>query len=341
MRRFAITGILAMSAAVTGCAGSTHVYPLFPAEATTAQSRGFETGYRFENGVDVPRNYERAIEEYERASKFGDAKATNNLGVMAMKGQGVSLSRSSAMSYFKKAAELGSSSAHFNMGLLFESGFQGSYQPGRAAEEYRIAAEMGHSEAQYRLSILLETKEAISLDPNEWRRMLDMAVANGNKSATERVEGIIKPTDVTRYLSSENCKSCGSTGEFKMADRSLKGLSELAAAGDPSAQYNLAVKYLNANGANLDPSEAARLFTLSARQGYAPAQRQLAQMYLRGQAVGKSKVIAHSWLNLAARDTGADGSAAKAEMEALEQSMSVTEIEDAQDLAAQGANRGR
>ena len=341
MRRLAFAGILAMSTALVGCAGSTFVYPLFPAETTTAQSRGFENGYRFENGIGVPRNYERAIEEYQRASKFGDAKATNNLGVMAMKGQGSSISRSSAMSYFRKAAEMGSSSAHFNMGLLLESGFQGSYQPGKAAEEYRIAAEMGHSEAQYRLSILLETREAIPLDPNEWRRMLDMAVASGNKSATDRVEGILKPADVTRYLSSENCKACGSVGEFSMTDRSLKGLTELAEAGDPSARYNLAIKYMNANGANSDPSEAARLFTLAARQGYAPAQRQLAQMYLRGQAVGKSKVIAHSWLNLAARDKGAEGTAAKAEMEALEQSMSVAEIEDAQNLAAQGANRGR
>lgn len=341
MRCLAFAGILAISTALVGCAGSSQVYSLFPAETTTAQSRGFENGYRFENGIGVPRNYERAIEEYENAAKFGDAKATNNLGVMAMKGQGTSISRSAAVSYFRKAAQMGSSSAHFNMGLLFESGFQGSYQPGKAADEYRIAAEMGHSEAQYRLSILLETHEAIPLDPNEWRRMFDMAVASGNKSATERVEGIVHAADVTRYLSSENCKTCGSSGEFKMADRSLKGLSGLAADGDPSAQYNLAIKYMNGNGANVNPSEDARLFTLAARQGYAPAQRQLAQMYLRGQAVARSKVIAHSWLNLASRDNGAEGRAAKAEMEALEQSMSVAEIEDAHNLAAQGANRGR
>jgi hypothetical protein len=224
---------------------------------------------------------------------------------------------------------------------LFESGFQGSYQPGKAAEEYRIAAEMGHSDAQYRLSILLESQEVVPLDPNEWRRMLDMAVASGNAEARARIEGIVKPDDVIRYLSSENCIACSSKGEFAMADRSLKGLTGLAKDGDPSAQYILAIRHMNANGVNSNPSEAARLFTLAARQGYAPAQRQLAQMYLRGQAVGKSKVVAHSWLNLAARDKGVEGTAAKAEMEALEQSMSVAEIEDAQNLAAQGANRGR
>lgn len=341
MRSLAIAGILAITASISSCAGNSNVYPLFPAETTTAISRGFETGYRFENGLDVPRDYKRAIAEYKRASSFGDAKATNNLGVMAMKGQGTSVSKSSAMSYFKKAAELGSASAHYNMGLMHDSGFLGPRLPAKAAQEYRIAAQMGHSEAQYRLSVLLETGEVVPLDPNEWKRMFDMSVASGNHAATERVEGIIRSSDVTRYLSSEHCAACGTKSEFSMADRSLRNLRELSADGDPSARYNLAVKHMTGNGANVDPSEAARLFTLAARQGYAPAQRQLGQMYLRGHGVAKSKVLAHSWLNLASRDPGAEGRQAREEMMALEQAMSVAEITEAQDFAAQGASRGR
>jgi hypothetical protein len=64
-------------------------------------------------------------------------------------------------------------------------------------------------------------------------------------------------------------------------------------------------------------------------------------MYLRGQAVGKSKVLAHMWLNLAARSDGEEGRAALGEMEALEQTMTTSEIDQAQDLAASGANKGR
>jgi TPR repeat protein len=99
--------------------------------------------------------------------------------------------------------------------------------------------------------------------------------------------------------------------------------------------------HMTGNGANKDDAEAARLFTLASRQGYAPAQRQLAQMYLRGDAVGKSKIIAHSLLNLAAKGTGAEADAARQEMEKLEQAMSASEIAEAQKLAAVDAAKGR
>jgi TPR repeat protein len=200
---------------------------------------------------------------------------------------------------------------------------------------------MGHPEAQYRLSTMLESGEVRSDDPTESRRLLDMAVARQDKDALARIDGIRKTSDIARYLSTESCADCNSAPEKDMAARGLTGLQQLAEDGDASARYNLAVRNLQGNGANRDPAEAARLFTLSARQGYAPAQRQLAQLYLRGEGVGRSKVLAHLWFNLAARSDGEDGKAALGEMEALEQSMTTAEIDQAQDLAASGANKGR
>lgn len=337
MRLSLLAGFLLTTATLAGCAGSTDVYPLFPAEKTTAEASGFVNGYRYQFGVGVPRNYEYAVYAYEKAADKGDAKALNNLGVMAMRGEGSSVSPSKAASFFKKAAALGSASAHFNLGLIADNG----RAPALAAEEYRIAAEMGHPEAQYRLSTMIESGEVRSNDPTESRRMLDMAVSRGSKDALARVNGILRDSDITRYLSAENCPQCTSAAEKGMADRALGGLETLAGEGDASAQYNLGVRLLQGNGANSDASEAARQFTLAARQGYAPAQRQLAQLYLRGQAVGRSKVLAHMWLNLASRNDGEEGRQALAEMEALEQSMTTAEIDEAQDLAASGANKGR
>jgi TPR repeat protein len=126
-----------------------------------------------------------------------------------------------------------------------------------------------------------------------------------------------------------------------MANHALANMKDMAASGDATAQYNLAIMHMTGNGANKDDAEAARLFTLASRQGYAPAQRQLAQMYLRGDAVGKSKIIAHSLLNLAAKGTGAEADAARQEMEKLEQAMSASEIAEAQKLAAVDAAKGR
>ncbi len=337
MRITIITAFLAATASLAGCAGSTNVYPLFPAEQTTAFTSDFTAGYRYQFGIGVPRNYEYAIYAYEKAADKGDAKALNNLGVMAMRGEGSSVSPGKGGSYFRKAAQLGSASAHFNLGLIADNG----RNPAKAAEEYRIAAEMGHAEAQYRLSTMIESGEVLSKEPGEARRMLDMAVARQDKDALARINGIRTDKDVARYLATENCTECTGAADKAMAARGLDALNQLAEEGDASARYNLAVRLLQGNDANSDPSEAARLFTLAARQGYAPAQRQLAQMHLRGQAVAKSKVLAHMWLNLAARSDGDEGKTAFTEMEALEQSMTSAEIDQAQDLAATGANKGR
>lgn len=337
MRTSLLTAIFATTISLAGCAGSTDVYPLFPAEKTTAESGRFVDGYRYQYGAGVPRNYEYAIWAYEEAGAKGDAKALNNLGVMALRGEGSSVSPSKAAGYFKKAALLGSASAHYNLGLMADMNGNSV----KAAEEYRIAAEMGLPEAQYRLSTMLESGEVQSNDSKEWRHLLDKAVARGDKQALSRIDGIKRERDINRYLATENCPECVAPPEKAMADRGLSQLKQLADKGDASAQYNLGVRLLQGKSANSDPSEAARMFTLAARQGYAPAQRQIAQMHLRGEAVGRSKVLAHMWLNLAARDDGTDGRAALGEMEALEQTMTTDEINQAQDLAASGANKGR
>ncbi len=258
-----------------------------------------------------------AMSNYRQAAAAGDARSLNNLGVMAMRGEGSAVSIADARSYFLQAANAGSASAHYNLALMYDSGMYGHRDLNQAAQEYRIASKMGHAEAQYRLSNLLETGAIPSKSPDEWKQYLNMSIDRGNKEAIARVDGILAPSDVARYLSTENCKECGSAPIASMAARSLDTMKTMAANGDPSAQYNLGVMHLNGNGATQDVSEAARLFTLSARQGYAPAQRQLAQMYLRGDAVGQSKVLAHAWLNLASKTTGAEADAARSEMESL------------------------
>jgi TPR repeat protein len=126
-----------------------------------------------------------------------------------------------------------------------------------------------------------------------------------------------------------------------MSVRSISTLEELAMSGDMSARYNLGVRHLNGEGVVKDPSEAARHFTLAARAGHAPSQRQLAQMHMRGQAVTQSKVLAHHWLNLASRQDSADGRAARAEMERLEITMSPEQVSEAQALSTHGDNIGR
>jgi len=327
--------------ALAACSAS-QTYPLFPAERTAPFNHHYEVGHAYATGTGVARDYGKARSAYGRAAEAGDARAMNNLGVMDLQGRGTTASASSAIGWFRKAALAGSSAAHFNLGLLHELGIGGSAAD--AAFEYRIASAQGHALAQRRLAILLEQGHGAASGQDESRRLFQLSAVNGDPVSLARISAFrgtrLDASSAAAYLAEEGCAGCAQP-EQKMAGRAVGELKRLADEGDASARYNLGVRHLTGNGAVRDPSEAARLFTQAARTGYAPAARQLAQMHLRGEAVGRSKVIAHAWLNLAARDGGAEGRAALSEMEALEGSMTPSEIEESQRLAADYAAKGR
>ncbi len=75
--------------------------------------------------------------------------------------------------------------------------------------------------------------------------------------------------------------------------------------GDARAQYNLGVLYGNGRGVPQDQTEAVRWFRLAADQGDADAQFNLGFMYATGVGVSQDYVAAHMWYDLAgARSSG-------------------------------------
>jgi TPR repeat protein len=340
-----LIGLLFAGTSIIASCG-TQTYPIFPAETTARNTKLYDAAFVSQEGVGAPRDYARAVKLYAEASKFGDARAENNLGVMAMKGQGSVVNYSTAASHFRKAAKMGSASAHFNLGLLQDTGVGLPHNPAGAVLEYRMAAEMGLKQAQYRLAVMFEYGIGIDPSPAEAKRLYSLAAVRGMDEAYGKLASLdgkaIQDEEVVRsLLAADNCDDCATPAETGMAQRDYNGLVELAARGDAPARYNLAIRLLNGDHAPQDPSEAARLLTLAARQGYAPAQRQLAQMHLRGQAVVRSKVLAHAWLNLASKGGGAEAVEAGRQMDELEISMTVAEIKEAQNIAAAGADKGR
>lgn len=346
MKKPAVVLLIAASALLGGCASSRLVYPVIPAEDTAPRILSFESGYRAENGIGVPKDYAAAKAAYSAAAQAGDVRAMNNLGVMAMQGRGGRVDPAEARRHFRRAAEAGSANGHYNLGLLFETGLGGAPDLVAAAYEYRMAAEMGHAMAQYRLARMLESGHGVPKSLTEARRLYEMAAVRGDRASAVRLEALngtvrnLGPSSASSLLAVDHC-DCRLAPEKAMAARGIESLKALAASGDAPARYNLGVRLLKGEASNQDPSEAARLFTLAARQGYAPAQRQLAHMHLRGQAVAKSKVLAHAWLNLAARQDTAEGRAARSEMESLEVTMTLDEIAEAQRIAVSGALKGR
>ena len=341
MPKLKITAALVAALALSACS-STHVYPINSAESRVQFNRDYEAGYRFQHGIGVPQNYQSAADAYRRAEKAGDVRAMNNLGVMALRGQ-LGGFGSGASGYFLKAAKAGSSTGYYNLGLLNEVG-RGKPDYASALKNYKAAAKMGNAAAQIRLSQMYANGIGTPVNPRDARWYFEMAAVGKNSEAVEQMRAVhgraLTEADILRLVGSENC-SCVDSSQKAMNGRALAGLKDLADRGDAPSRYNLGVKYLNGHGAPKNASEAARYFSAAAQQGYAPAQRQLAQMHLRGEGVAPSKVLAHAWLNLAARDNGSDGVDAKSEMQKLELSMTSAEVKQAQGIAASGALRGR
>jgi len=70
--------------------------------------------------------------------------------------------------------------------------------------------------------------------------------------------------------------------------------------GNAGAQYNLGLMFLNGQGTNPDPRQAANWFQRAADQGSAAAQRKLGMMYRDGLGVRKSQTEAFSLFEAAA-----------------------------------------
>lgn len=315
-------------------------FPLFPFESTTEQARG--RAVETDRARGLPRDYAGAEAALSAAAEAGDARAMNELGIMALRSRGDDASFSSARGWFSKAAEAGSASARYNLGLSLEaraSGWFGwffLFDRTDAATEYGIAASQGHALAQRRLAVLLENGRGVAANPAEAARLRDLAYARGDRAELDRaaaLDGTEDREEVAVQLVDDRCMGCGGVGKHRQP-ANLPDLRKLADAGDAPARYNLGVILLTGKDATRDPAEAARLFRLAAGTGYAPAARQLGQMHLRGEVVTRSKILGHAWLNLASRDDGKEGRAARDEMRALEAGMSRSEIAEAQRIAA-------
>jgi TPR repeat protein len=89
---------------------------------------------------------------------------------------------------------------------------------------------------------------------------------------------------------------------YKKADyvTAAKEWRPLAEEGDPLAQFNLGLLYIDGHGVPQSYAEAANWFRRAAEQDYVQAQHNLGAMYGSGQGVKRDYVQAYKWLNICA-----------------------------------------
>lgn len=119
-------------------------------------------------------------------------------------------------------------------------------------------------------------------------------------------------------------------GDFKAAAEILQ---HLASQGDPNAQINLGMLYLQGKGVPKDEAEAASLFEQSARQGNPSAAMNLGIMFRNGQGVATDPAHAYMWLQVAMMGlTGRDRSTASRYSNDIAKEMSPEQLQEAKDM---------
>jgi uncharacterized protein len=86
-------------------------------------------------------------------------------------------------------------------------------------------------------------------------------------------------------------------GDYTAAAKEWRPLAE---EGEPEAQFNLGLLYLDGHGVPQSAAEAVNWFRRAAEQDYAQAQHNLGAMYGSGQGVKRDYIQAYKWLNLCA-----------------------------------------
>ena len=114
-------------------------------------------GLMYVKGQGVTRDYAEAVKWYRKAAEQGLAEAQYNLGQMYYKGQGVTRDYAEAVKWFRKAAEQGLAAAQYNLGVMYRKGEGVTRDYEKAYIWFARAAAQGHEDASKTLNITEKT----------------------------------------------------------------------------------------------------------------------------------------------------------------------------------------
>lgn len=113
-------------------------------------------GYIYQYNRGVSRDYKKAFEFYTRACNLNDPAAQNNLGYMYQHSLGVERDFQKALMYYTLSDKQGHHAAANNLGFLYNHGLYVPQNHSKAFEYYTIASNRGNITAKQNLAILYE-----------------------------------------------------------------------------------------------------------------------------------------------------------------------------------------
>jgi len=286
-------------------------------------------GHLYENGHGVTQSDDEAVKWYTEATKQEDMAAQYNLGNLYFEGRGVAQNIEAGVSWYRKAAEQGHGVAQFALGMLFDSGLGVAKSDSEAARWWSKAAEQGHVEAQCYLGIMYYRGTGVAQSDAEAVRWWQRAAKQGDKEAQYRLRkqyeggyGVSKSDVEAAQWYLKAAEQGHKQAQFKIGSmldmgvavkshlKSVEWFKLAADQGDAEAQLALGFKYFDGREIRKNPTETARLWKLSAEQGFDMAQFFWGQLLESGRCgVRKNKKEAIKWFKKAAEQGHADAKA--------------------------------
>lgn len=226
----------------------------------------YQLGMLFYHGrCGVQESKENASEWFLKAAQQRHFFALGCLGYMYERGEGIlPKSKIKARECFEEAARRGHPSSQSNLGIYYKYGWGGLEKSDeKAIEWFRKSAEQRHDDGQYWMGVMhRDGLGGVPKSPNIARSWFEKAAEQGHELAIEQLQG-----------KDEKAK------ELKQkAEQWLKK----AEAGDPEAQFQLAMCYRDGIGVSQSDVEALKWCKMSADQGCNNALNNLGCMYAKG-----------------------------------------------------------
>ena len=233
----------------------------------------------WEQGVGGPQSAGRAAELFKQAAEQESVVAMRRVGALYRSG-GVGLrpSYQKARKWFEKAMDAGDSVGMLEMGYLYEKGLGVQADVDRALFLYRQAAENDLPEAMTHLGVC--AMNGVGLDGKSDE---DQALVWFEKAAAAGA-----PLAMFHVGKFHDAGRAGLPPDSEKASRWLK---KAAAAGLAIAQNQMATRYRDGRGVDVDVAEAVRLFNAAASQGFSPAMVNLGVLYQDGASGSLAKDI--------------------------------------------------
>jgi hypothetical protein len=134
----------------------------------------------YDQGVDIPQNYEEAFMLFKKAALEGITPALHNIGNCYAAGKGVQQNDQRALLYYQAADEAGDHIASFTLGTWYYSGRGGLKSNKEKAFELQLkAAQRGHPGAMFNVGTALLVGEGTEKDIDSAVKWLQYAADAG------------------------------------------------------------------------------------------------------------------------------------------------------------------